>query len=63
MAATRVTPAEVLEMQRLYREYGTFAAVARKMHRSADTVARYIRMKGVPQNIRLAVDALAQKQA
>ena len=63
MAATRVTPAEVLEMQRLYREYGTFAAVARKMHRSADTVARYVRMKGVPQNIRLAVDALAQKQA
>lgn len=63
MAATRVTPAEILEMQHLYREYGTFAAVARKMHRSADTVARYVRMKGVPQNIRLAVDALAQKQA
>lgn len=58
MGAPRVTPTEIIEMQRLYRELGTYAAVARKMKRSPDTVARYVKMKGVPQNIRMAVENL-----
>ena len=29
--AARVTPQEIVEMQRLYAELGTFAAVGRKM--------------------------------
>lgn len=55
MGAPRVTPAEVVEMQRLYKELGTYAAVGRKIGRSANTVARYIKMNGVPQPIQLAV--------
>ena len=61
MGASRVTPAEIIEMQRLYRELGTFAAVARKMGRSADTVSKYVQMKGVPNNIRIAVEGLIQR--
>lgn len=48
MGAPRVRPAEVVEMQRLYKELGTFAAVGQKMGRSANTVARYVKMKDVP---------------
>lgn len=59
MGAPRVTPAEIVEMQRLYKELGTYAAVGRKMGRSGNTVARYIQMKGVPQNLRLAVQNLS----
>jgi len=39
----RVTPEEVREMYRLYEIYGNCAEVARRMDRSASTVARYIR--------------------
>ena len=63
MGAPRVTPAEIVEMQRLYRELGTYAAVARRMKRSADTVSRYVQMKGVPRNIRIAVETLSLKGA
>ena len=59
MGAPRVTPAEIVEMQRLYKELGTYAAVGRKMGRSGNTIARYIQMKGVPQNLRLAVQNLS----
>ena len=61
MGARRVTPTEIIEMQRLYREHGTYAAVARKMKRSPETVARYVQMKGVPRNIKIAVENLSQK--
>lgn len=61
MGAPRVTPVEIVEMQRLYRELGTYAAVARRMKRSADTVSRYVQMKDVPRNIRIAVENLIQK--
>ena len=58
MGAPRITPVEVVEMQRLYKELGTYAAVARKMGRSASAVSKYVQMKGVPQAIRIAVDRL-----
>lgn len=61
MGAPRVSPTEIVEMQRLYRELGTYAAVARKMKRSPETVARYVKMRGVPSNIRIAVENLSQK--
>lgn len=63
MGAPRVTPKEIVEMQRLYRELGTYAAVARKMKRSPETVARYVKMRGVPRNIRIAVENLSQQTA
>jgi len=47
-------------MQRLYRQLGTYAAVAREMHRSAERVSYYVQMKNVPRNIRIAVENLVQ---
>ena len=61
MGAPRVTPSEIIEMQRLYKELGTYAAVAREMGRSASAVSKYVQMKGVPNNIRLAVETLSQQ--
>lgn len=58
---TRVTPEEIVEMHRLYAKLGTYAAVGRELGRSASTVAKYVKMKGVPQNIRIAVENLTRK--
>ena len=60
MGAPRITPEEIVEMQRLYRIHGTFAAVAREMGRSASAVSNYVQMKNVPRNIRIAVENLIQ---
>lgn len=46
--AKRVTPAEIVEMHRLYAVYGNYAEVGRQMGRSGSTVSRYIKMKGTP---------------
>ena len=48
-------------MQRLYRELGTYAAVAKEIGRSASSVSKYVQMKNVPRNIRIAVENLSQK--
>ena len=58
MGAPRIAPEEIIEMQRLYRKLGTYAAVAREVGRSASSVSKYIQMKG---NIRIAVENLSQK--
>ena len=60
MGAPRVTPQEIVEMHRLYAELGNYAAVGRKMGRSASTVSKYVQMRGVPQNVRIAVNNLLQ---
>ena len=46
--AKRVTPQEIVEMNRLYVKYGNYAEVGRKMGRSGSTVAKYITLKGTP---------------
>ena len=61
MGAPRITPEEIIEMQRLYRKLGTYAAVAREVGRSASSVSKYVQMKGVPDIIRIAVENLSQK--
>ncbi len=53
MGAPRVSPEEIVEMHRLYKKYGTFAAVAREMGRSSQSVSKYIRMRSVPENLKL----------
>ena len=58
---TRVTPQEIVEMHRLYAKLGTYAAVGRELDRSASTVAKYVKMKGVPQNIRITVENLTRE--
>ena len=62
MGAPRITPEEIIEMQRLYRKLGTYAAVAREVGRSASSVSKHVQMKGVPTNIRIAVETLSQKE-
>lgn len=61
MGARHITPEEVIEMQRLYRVYGTYAAVAREMGRSASSVSKYVQMRDVPRSIRIAVENLSLK--
>ena len=61
MGAPRVTPQEIVRMNQLYRELGNYAAVGRAMGRSASTVSKYVQMKGVPRNIRIAVENLTMK--
>ena len=55
MGAKRITPEEIVEIHRLYKKLGTYAAVAREIGRSASSVSKYVQMRGVSQNIRLAV--------
>lgn len=62
MGAKHITPAEVIEMQRLYVQYGTYAAVARETGRSPSAVARYVKMENVPQAIRIAVQELSKNK-
>lgn len=50
--AKRVTPKEIVEMQRLYNEYGNYAAVGRILGRSGTTVAKYIKLKGTPDIVK-----------
>ena len=61
MGARHITPQEVVEIHRLYKELGTYTAVAERIGRSASSVARYIKMEKVPQSVRLAVDNLMRK--
>ena len=58
MGAPRVTPQEIVQMHRLYAQLGNYAAVGKAMGRSASTVSKYVQMKGVSQNVRLAVESL-----
>lgn len=58
---TRVTPEEIVEMHHLYAKLSTYAAVGRELGRSASTVAKYIKMDGVSQNIKIAVENLIKK--
>lgn len=48
-------------MHRLYAKYGNYAEVGRQMGRSGSTVSKYVKMIGVPQSIRIAVQNLSQK--
>lgn len=62
MGARHITPQEVVEMHRLYKELGTYTAVADKIGRSASSVSRYIQMKNVPLAIRIAVENLSKEK-
>ena len=46
--AKRVTPEEIVEMNRLYNKYGNCAEVGRHIGRSPSTVARYVKLEGAP---------------
>jgi len=61
MGSPRVSPAEIIEMRRLFAIYGTYTAVANELGRHPSTVARYIKLDNVPLNVRIAVENLLQK--
>ena len=50
-------------MHRFYAILGTYVAVGRAMNppRSASTVSKYVQMKDVPRNIRIAVENLSRE--
>ena len=50
--ARRVTPQEIVEMNRLYAELGSYAAVGSKIGRSGSTVARYVKLEGTPKIVK-----------
>ncbi len=62
MGAKHISPTEIVEMQRLYRIHGTYAAVAREMGRSVSSVSKYVKMDNVPRNIRIAVENLTKER-
>lgn len=61
MGAPRITPEEIIEMRRLYRQLGTYTAVAKEIGRSPSSVSKYVQMKDVPANIRIAVENLTRE--
>ena len=62
MGAKRITPEEIVEMHRLYKKLGTYTAVGKEIGRSASSVSKYVQMRGVSQNLRLAVDNLIREK-
>ena len=55
---TRVTQQEKEQMWQLYNQLGSYAKVAKKLHRSSDTVSRYVREHEAAKNaVRVVVDA------
>lgn len=62
MGASRITPEEIIKMQRLYRQLGTYTAVAKEIGRSPSSVSKYVQMKDVPRNIKIAVENLINKE-
>ena len=50
--ARRVTPQEIVEINRLYAELGSYAAVGRKIGRSGSTVVRYVKLEGTPKIVK-----------
>lgn len=55
MGAKRVTPQEAVQMQQLYTQLGSYAAVGRVMGRSSSTVAKYVKGMSVPATVQITV--------
>ena len=55
---THVTLQEKEQMCQLYNQLGSYAKVAKKLHRSSDTVSRYVREHEAAVNaVRVVMDA------
>ncbi len=59
---SRITPEEIKEMVTLYDQLGTYAAVAKKMGRSADSVSKYIKKLKRHDNMAVALAALIREK-
>lgn len=63
MAATRIRPEEIEQMILLYDKLGTYAAVARKIRRSPNSVAKYIKLAKRHDNMSIALASVVRKNA
>lgn len=61
MGARRVTPQEIAQMQQLYAQFGSYAAVGRVMGRSGTTVAKYVKMGNAPTSLNITVQNVIVK--
>lgn len=61
MGARRVTPQEIAQMQQLYAQIGSYAAVGRVMGRSGTTVAKYVKMSAIPASLTITVQNVIVK--
>ena len=52
--AKRVTPEEIVQMNKLYAKLANYAAVGRELGRSGSTVARYVKLNGTPDIVKHA---------
>lgn len=59
--ATRVTPDEIIQINQLYSKYGTYAAVARVVGRSASSVAKYVKLAGTPRIVKHTFKEIVRK--
>lgn len=55
MGARRISPEEIAQMILLYDKLGTYAAVAREIKRSPDSVAKYIKKCKAHDNMAIAL--------
>ena len=63
MGAKRITPEEIEKMILLYDKLGTYAAVAREIKRSPDSVAKYIKKSKQHDNIAIALASSVRRNA
>ena len=61
MGAPRITPEEIEKMILLYDKLGTYAAVAREIKRSPDSVAKYIKKSKQHNNMVIALATTIRK--
>lgn len=62
MGARRVTPQEIAQMQQLYVQFGTYAAVGRAMGRSGSTVAKYVKMGDTSASLNITVQNVIMRK-
>jgi len=63
MGAKRITPDEIKQMILLYDKLGTYAAAARAIKRSPDSVARYIKRSKAHDNMVIAMTTSVRENA
>ena len=63
MGARRITPEEIEKMILLCDKLGTYAAVAREIKHSPDSVAKYIKKSKQHDNIAIALASSVRKNA
>lgn len=59
--SSRLTPDEIIRINQLYPKYGSYAAVARELGRSASSVAKYVKLAGTPRIVKHTFKEVVRK--